>query len=440
MDLVQIGGVLRAERKKQGKSLEQIADELKCGASTISSIERGILNVSEEKRIAYARTVGMGSLFGIVEEAEKRINRLRHKLEIIEEIVFANPKEALKKLAHLSKTEKVDYIGVLRPFVHYLKGRAYYILKNWDNAKKYFLFCLESMTKYPELEETNLKSACYNDLSIVEHQQGNYEEALNLTRLGIANFLDDGERTFYKSLLLLNQCVYLDELKLHEETFRSLETLHHYVSTCKEKEEIRTSLRIKMYFLYATTLDKLKMPNKALEYADLGEKIAKRNHDLDNLFLLWSQIGSIYLKMGKTESAEEFFYKALDLQPNIERQNLTPYAFKDFATLLMSKNEWTFAKEIIELCITISQTHQDERDLAESLVNLARWHMKQEHYQEAINIFLKAQSIIGKHPSILPYLDPSADLCFCFNQIDDKEQFQLYLEKFYWSWYKQLKT
>jgi transcriptional regulator with XRE-family HTH domain len=91
MDLAQIGGVLRAERKKQGKSLEQIADELKCGASTISSIERGILNVSEEKRIAYAKEVGMGSLFGIVEEAEKRINRLRHKLEIIEEIVFANP-------------------------------------------------------------------------------------------------------------------------------------------------------------------------------------------------------------------------------------------------------------------------------------------------------------------------------------------------------------
>lgn len=440
MDFVQIGGVLRAERKKQGKSLEEIADELGCGASTISSIERGILNVSEEKRIAYARAVGVGSLFGIVEEAEKRINRLQHKLKIIEEIVFANPKEALKKLTKLNKEEKVDYIGVLRPFVHFLKGKANLILKNWGNAEKYFRYCIESMEKFPELSNTNLKPSCYNELSIIKYQQGNYQESLTLIRLGITNFVEDGERVSHYPLLLLNQCLYLDGLKMHEESFQCLEKLRTFIQTSKQREEIRTSSINTMYFLYATTLNKLGMPQKALEYANKGEKIAKANRDLDNLFLIWGQTGSIYLELGEFILAEEFFFKALDIQPSIKLQNYIPFVFKDFATLLMKKNDWLFAKKIIELCITISKTQQDERDLVESLRNMAKWNMKQAQYQEAINLFLEAQTIAEKHSSTPSHFETSADLCYCFKQLNDTEQFQIYLERFFWTWYNKTKT
>jgi tetratricopeptide (TPR) repeat protein len=340
----------------------------------------------------------------------------------------------------LNKDEKIEYIGVLRPFVHFLKGKANFVLKNWEKAEKYFRYSIESMAKFPELEKTNLKAACYNELSIIEHNRGNYQEALNLTRLGITNFIDDGQRVSYKPLLLLNRCIYLDELKIHEEAFKSLELLYDYVKSKKDKEEMRTSLINTMYYLYATTLDKLGMLQKALEYARQGEKIAKANRDLDNLFLIWSQIGSIYLRKQELALAEEYFYKALDLQPSIKLQNYIPFAFKDFATLLMRKKDWTFAKKIIDLCITISRTQQDERDLAESLINLAKWHMNQGYYQEAIQLFLEAQTIADQHPATLSYLDPSADLCYCFNQVNDKEQFQVYLEKFYWAWYKNPKS
>lgn len=140
MDLARIGGVLRAERKKLGKSLEQVADELGMGTSTVSAIERGIYNVSEEKRIAYAKIVGMGSLFGIVDEVEQRIQHLRHKLRIIEDIVVANPKQALKQLAQLNQEEKIEFMGVLRPFVHYIKGKCYYKQQEWERAQKHFRY------------------------------------------------------------------------------------------------------------------------------------------------------------------------------------------------------------------------------------------------------------------------------------------------------------
>jgi hypothetical protein len=62
--------------------------------------------------------------------------------------------------------------------------------------------------------------------------------------------------------------------------------------------------------------------------------------------------------------------------------------------------------------------------------------MKQKLYQKAINLYLEAQAIADKHPSTLQYLNISADLCYCYNQVDDKAQFHIYLEKFYWAWYE----
>jgi tetratricopeptide (TPR) repeat protein len=432
LDLAQIGGVLRAERKKQGKSLEQIAEELGYGASTISSIERGIQNVSQEKRIAYAKAVRMGSLFGIVEEAEQRIRLLRRKLRIIEDIVVANPKQALKQLAHLNQVEKIEYMGVLRPFIHYLKGKSYLAQQDREKAEKHFRYGIESMVKFPELEDTNLKAACYNELSTIKHIQGNYQEALKQARLGLANFVDDGERTYYESLLLLNQCIYLDGLGLSEETLKTLDELNTYVETTVNRHKIRTSLVIKMYTLYTNTLDKLNMPQKALEYAKDGEEIAVTNQELDSLFVLWSQIGSIYLKMEKLELAEEYFFKALDLQPKVKRQHLIPFAFKDFATLLMIKNDWTFAKEIIDQCISISKTQQDERNLAESLISSAKWCMKQDLFQEAIDLYKAAEEIADKRPTKPQLLIITSNLCYCYKQVNDLDKFQTYLERFYW--------
>jgi tetratricopeptide (TPR) repeat protein len=432
MDLAQIGGVLRAERKKLGKSLEQIANELSCGASTISSIERGILNVSEEKRIAYAKAVGMGSLFGIVEEAEKRINRLRHKLEIIEEIVFANPKEALKKLAHLNNEEKIEYIGVLRPFVHYLKGRANFVFQNWETAEKYFRYCIETIEKHPELVKTNFKSYCYNGLGVIRYLQGDYKKALKQTTSGLDNFKATGERTYNKLFLLLNKSIYLDGLEKYEESLKTLDDLNHYITTAPDQDEIRISLKIKMYTLYTNTLDKLGMPQKALKYARCGEKIADTNHEIDSLFMLWSQIGAIYLKLEELKLAEEYFAKALDIKSKVIGRHLIPFAFKHFATLLMIKNDWDFAKEIIDQSIEISKNQKDDRKLAESLVSSAKWCMRQNQFEEAIDLYLQAEKIAELQPTKSLLAEITADLCFCYEKINNLEMFQSYSKKYFW--------
>jgi transcriptional regulator with XRE-family HTH domain len=108
----QIGGILRAERKKIGKSLEKTAEELGVGTSTLSSIERGIHNVSQEKWMDYARTLGMGSLLGVVDEVEARVTFLRQRLDGIEDIATANPNKALKQLVTLLEQKCLNKIPI----------------------------------------------------------------------------------------------------------------------------------------------------------------------------------------------------------------------------------------------------------------------------------------------------------------------------------------
>lgn len=431
MDLVQIGGVLRAERKKLGKSLEQIADELGIGISTVSSIERGIYNVSEDKRTAYAKALGMGSLLGIANEAESRIRYLRHKLRLIEDIVVANPENALVQLVALNQAEKIDYMGILRPFVYYLKAKCYFGEQNWDLARKYFHFGIESMAKYPELDATNLESACYNELSTIEHIQGNDREALKQVRLGVAHFTAKGERTHIKSLLLLNQCIYLTELGLYEKSLQALDELNTYVKIT-DQHKVQILLVIKMYAIYTRTFDNLGMQQKALKYAKYGEEIAITNKKFDSLFTIWCRIGDIYLKLEELELAREYFFKALELKPKVKEQNLIPYALKNFITLLMMENDWEFAKEIIDQCIAISKKQPDERNLAESLVSLAKWYKNQERHQAAIDLYHEAEEMAEKHPTKTLYLEIIADLCYCYKQVDHIENYQSYVEKFYW--------
>ncbi len=254
MDFKQIGGVLRAQRKKLGKSLEQMADELKVGISTLSSIERGIHNVSQEKWMEYAKLLGIGSLLGVVDEVEERISYLRRKLKNIEEIAAANPEKALMQLVELNKIEKVESIGVLRPIVHYLKGKCYFTQKEWEQAIKYFQYGIDSMEKYPELDETNIKPACYNEISTIKHLQGHYQEALETVQQGLVCFIDQGERTYLKSLLLLNQCIYLDHVGAYEKALQALVKLDTYIRECSYQLEIRTSVIIQMYVIHCNIL------------------------------------------------------------------------------------------------------------------------------------------------------------------------------------------
>lgn len=431
VDFKQIGGVLRAQRKKLGKNLEQMADELKVGVSTLSSIERGIHNVSKEKWLAYANALGMGSLLGVVDEVEEQIVYLRRKMKNIEEIAAANPKQALQQLNELNKTEKVESMGVLRPMVHFLRGKCYFTQKDWERADKYFHYSIESMEKFPELDETNVKADCYNYLSFIKHFHGEYQDALKLVQIGLMHFVDNGNRDDLKALLLLNQSIYLDHLGAYEKVLNTIEELNDFIHQHNYQIEVRTSVIIQMYIIQSNVLIKLNMLEKALECAKKGEKIAWINQDFSRLFSLWAQIGSIYLQMQDLVLAEEYLLKSLDLQAKITKSNLLLFAYKNYAALSILKKEWALANDIVDRLLKIGETQQDKRDVVVSLLRVGEYYQANGRYVEAIELYLRVEEMVNESKLDSYRYEIITGLWFCYGQMKDKAKFQHYMEQMY---------
>jgi transcriptional regulator with XRE-family HTH domain len=55
----EIGAVLREEREKRGHTIRKMAEILDISPATISNMERGLANVSDEKYILYAKSFGL---------------------------------------------------------------------------------------------------------------------------------------------------------------------------------------------------------------------------------------------------------------------------------------------------------------------------------------------------------------------------------------------
>jgi tetratricopeptide (TPR) repeat protein len=434
LDMKQIGGILRAERKKLNKSLEQMADELKVGVTTLSSIERGIHNVSKEKWMDYAKALGMGKVLGIEDEVEKKLAVLRRKLKIVEDITSENPEEARKKLTTLNKEEKVESIGVLRPYVHYLKGKCYFAQKDWEMATKYFQFGINSMEKYPELDRTNIKSACYNSLSVMKHSQGCYQDALQLIQRALFSFVDsdNAQRLHLESILLLNESIYLDQLSLNEKALKSLKKLDEYVQQGNHQNHVRISVKIKMHTLHAYILTNMNMLEKALEYAEKGEQLARVNQDTSSLFSIWAQIGYTYFKMQKIKFAEEYILKALDLNIN---KKISTYqlliALKYQGLIVIAKNDWDLAEQVVKNMLALCEEHSNKKEVIEVITCLASFYQKQERYVEAISLYYEAERLGKEYKLNSMKYTISIGLLHCFKNVGDYNKFKEYMDSFF---------
>jgi transcriptional regulator with XRE-family HTH domain len=200
VDLVRIGGILRAERRKLGKSIERFSEEIALGSTTISLIERGMPTVSLEKYQYYAEKLGKGILFGMASEADKKIIELKEKLQDIEEILPANPKKAFGDLKKLNQEEQVESIPILQSFVFYLKGKYHLKKKEWKVSKDCYLQAIQVAEMQPESAVDDLIPRCYLDLGVVYYQQDQFHQALDSTDHGLSYYIQNEPHPFFYGL------------------------------------------------------------------------------------------------------------------------------------------------------------------------------------------------------------------------------------------------
>lgn len=322
VEKVQLGGCLKAERKRRKLSLEQMAEQLGIAVSTVSYMERGLPSVSEEKYTDYAKLVGLGKLVGSPSEVEAKIDFLRTKLEDVEDIVSANPDKALEHLGRLEQEEGISSILSLSPLIFYLKGRAFFGKWELDRAKEQFELALKHLDNLAQRDNTNVKACCLSELGRVAYYKQDLLQALFFTEEGLVSIVENGKRKEIQASLMLNKVIYLEVLKQYEKALNAVEKLNEYISKQDAFQEVKLYIVIQMYAMYASILNELNMREKAIDYAKKGICIARLNKEYDQLFVLWIQIGIINANLEKWEQSEAYYLKALEIEREVKNKQL----------------------------------------------------------------------------------------------------------------------
>lgn len=428
-----MGEIFRQTRKDQGYRQREVAKATGLSEATVSNIENGSHKAKEDNIVCYAEFLGIkNELFGIVSEIEQREKQAKIDLLEIEEIVVANPDKALERLKQLKQYYDIDTKSTLAPIGHYLFGRYYFEKKQWSQSQKHLLESIklidEKLTEHPELRLSNIKSACYNELGSIAHFLNQSQESLQYVTEGIECFVEDGKRRYRIYFLLLNKAIYLEGLNRKEEALKALEELKIAISKIETTSEVfqnvRTSVIVKMYRMYAELLNDLEMPHKALEDCERGIRIAWLNNDFDRVFTLWTTLGTIHYNIGDYENTEKFYFKALDIRPKVKEEFLYPFNYVNLGTLLIQQNKLQDAKQYIEDAIEISRIYKDDLALTESLMAMGKWYIQQKLYTDAIDLYKQAEEIAQQNSFHSKESEILTNLCICFEEISDEIEFQ----------------
>lgn len=403
-DRISLGKYIKKVRLRKKLRQSDLEEEGVLSQSTISNIENGKhvpeekLNYLLEKLKIPKRNI---SKYLLTEESEEEIkqNKIEEyqlRLLSIETIIdLSSPKVGLEKLKELSIPTNHE----LNVNVCFLKGKSYYHLKNWTKSHKYFFDAIQLIDyRYPNTIFSNIKAACYHELSRIEYSLNNLQQAVKYSSIGIQAFVEEGERQYYKPLLLICKAIYLQKLNQFEDANSILEKLAEYNKQNNMINKITSSeITLNAIELQATIQANWKMYSKAIDNALKGIELARIDRMYDRCFELWTTLGKIYTAQNKFNFAEICFLTALKLKKHIKREYLLSYASIQLGTLYYLQEKIESAKKHFLKALQHSKKANDVFLETEALTSIGKCYYKQNNLKAAFKYLKNALELAKKH-------------------------------------------
>ncbi|MCH5584433.1 tetratricopeptide repeat protein [Shimazuella sp. AN120528] len=430
----QIGVTLRAERRKLGVSCEVIAPDVGISHSTISLIERGFPNVSEEMIIKYASHFGLSKeLLNVESEVESKERTIHSHLKRLEKLIIADTDSALERLEKLNSEENLEELPSFSPFIHFYRGLCNTEKKKWKAAVPHLISAIKLIDKVQGMEKSNIKAVCYNELGKSFHFQNDLIKALEYNELGLKEYTTDGDRETIKHNLMINQVIYLDKLgRKQEEALQTLDELREDLKKCPF-HKLQSNVVLQMYVMYATILNKQNMYQKALDYAKQGIEFAKQNREFNNLVSLQATLGSIHLKKGDLALAEECYLQSLEFKNKIrkDKEYLLIPAYTELGLLYTHQKKWNLAEKELKNAIKISKSSDDALGQIEALLVMGNCCIKQQMMIEAIPLYKKAVNLAKQHNHKIKERQALLYLSYCYSCTGNDTEFTKHKDEFY---------
>ncbi|WP_028776611.1 helix-turn-helix transcriptional regulator [Shimazuella kribbensis] len=426
-----VGAILLQERKIQGKTIQEVADEMGIGTTTVSGMERGLPNVADEKYIMYAKYLGKAEeLFALEDENKVREQAIFNDLLHIEDILNAVPNTAQKRL---DKIEDLHMFRDASVFATFLRGRIHYEQKNYTKAKDLLEKTLQDVDQCPSLLDSNIPSICFHELGIIAFHKNKYEEAQQLTENAIKVFDKKGKRQHYRPYLYLNLAIYLEILDKIEDACVPLKHLLRMV----DKVKSNIAVTIQAYERYANLLLSLGMPRKALKYGREALQIAWNNKQYRRLFSVWSTLGNILTEIGQTEEAKQRYYKALDLVSFVSDNSIiVGDTYFRLGKLLIRTEVYAEAEEMLIHACQYLEKSNEEQDKLNAYIELGKLQSYLGKKQDFENTFNKINKVMENMPEKNITFDMCMIMCEFYINIGNKDKLDHYQGMIWEKWRK----
>ncbi len=426
-DRKQLGNILRRRINELGLRQKDLIDK-QLTSSTISNIITGKRKVGKKTIACLCRKIGweLEKIPQYIEENEKkeacRLKRLKLNLKSIEtNIDGVGAKYALDQIKKLDLPDE----PFIQATVAYLKGKCYYKKENWPKARNHYFQAIHLYDAHPEIDCSNLKSACLYELARVYYRQNNFDNALKCVRRGKESFHEKGERNYIKFHLQISEAIYLDNLGFCVEAMKAIEKMW------ANQAEIETETLLNMYSLQAILYNKLKMYQEAIKVIDPAIDIARREKQFDHCFELWTTLGVSYKNLGHPDMAKTCFDTASNLKHKIRKKFLLPaYNFTESGKLFLSEGNPDKAKELLVEAVKLSKKANDRLRQLDAQVALGDCCLRLDQFRDAVQQFEEASEMAKK----LSFLDQECSIVLKLAQCyEDRDtvKYNKYYARFY---------
>lgn len=381
VDRERLGRLIRARRKERALRLKDLQD-VNISSATISSIERGMKNISLEK-ITYLcekLDLDINQFSSFVEIEEQKELKIREQLLLIEHsIELFGPEHGLEQLRAFNLDRKSKWMSQYT----YLKGKCYFFKENWDKARRQVQYSLDVLDTEPDLEISNLKAACCCLLAQISDQERNdFEQTIYWIDLGIQSFHIDGERKQIQYELMI----------LKARIFAKQDNWEKAVGISEELWEQReliqdTRLTIELYKLRALHRFKQGNQTEAKELVFHGLSLAKMCIWREGAIDLLHVLAKIYMEENELNTAEQVLKQASHYKEKVSQDERTILTLTQLGELYNIKNNWQEAEVSLKEAVKRAKHHSNKELYTKALEILGDCYKGQAQYLEATKVY-----------------------------------------------------
>jgi tetratricopeptide (TPR) repeat protein len=376
--------VVRKIRRDKQIKLDDLADNY-LSPSSISRYERGLLDLDLDKinLILSRMNIKDTDIPELVKEMQQEELIRNYLFRSVESqvrhgvIPFA---EFNKKLALINHPTAVDY----------LRGKRFYVKKNYKNALKYYHSVIQNIEDehYPE---SNIVPSAFLDLSVIAYRNNDYSASLEYLDQGVSIFNHKGSRQYIKYSLYYNKALILEQLGLIAEAKEALEP------AWKDRnliDDIRT--RIQVYQLKSTIYRHEKRYLEAFPLLSEAFDLANINDFADQSYYILVDIAKITYELERYEYSERCLKAALLLKDKLKNARTTT-AHIELSKTYVVMGKLHLAKEQIHQAIKVAKKAKDMNKLIQSYIVSGDIFEKEKNQKEACSYYKKALELADKH-------------------------------------------